>query len=139
MVLLAIVAAACGGGKKETVPPSTTATPPTYPDAYPLPINELRADRGKTLFQSKCTTCHDLDRKVIGPPLRGVTQRRTYNWMMNMILYPDRWVKTDSVAKALHKEYNYVQMIIPGGITEDQAMAVIAYLQREDAQSMSQP
>lgn len=131
------VAVACGGGQKQAEEPPAATALKTYPEAYPEPINELRAERGKTLFQSKCTSCHDLDRKVIGPPLRGVTQRRSYNWMMNMIQHPDEWVKQDPAARDLHKEYNYVQMLIPDGITEDQTMAVIEYLRREDQKAAS--
>ncbi|MCS6990685.1 MAG: cytochrome c [Chitinophagales bacterium] len=129
-VLVALLPA-CSPKKKQSEPAILENTLRNFPDVYPEPLNELRAERGKVIYQNKCTTCHDLDRKIIGPPLRGVTQRRTYNWLMNMILYPDQWVKTDSIARALHKEYNYVQMIIPDGITEDQAMAVVDYLRLE--------
>ncbi len=104
-----------------------------YPEAYPEPINEMKAERGKVLYNAKCSPCHQMDMKNIGPPLRGVTNRRTYAWLMNMILYPDRWVQVDPEAKQLHEEYGRVAMVIPEGITEDQAKAVIEYLRVESA------
>jgi cytochrome c2 len=32
---------------------------------------------GKTLFNGQCAACHKLDKKVIGPALGEVTNRRT--------------------------------------------------------------
>lgn len=33
------------------------------------------ANRGRELFEKRCTGCHDLDRAKAGPPLRGVFGR----------------------------------------------------------------
>ena len=33
------------------------------------------ADRGRALFEKRCTGCHELDRPKVGPPLRGVFGR----------------------------------------------------------------
>src|SRR6478736_455386 len=47
------------------------------------------ADKGKGLFEAKCTACHRLtDEKVVGPGLKGVTERRKPEWIMNMVLNP---------------------------------------------------
>lgn len=102
-----------------------------YPEAFPDEVDQLEANMGRLVFTSKCVACHDLDKKVIGPPLRDVTKRRTYRWMMNQIMMPDEWVKINPDAAALYKEYNFTQMLIPDGIEEEQARAVIAYLRRE--------
>ena len=38
---------------------------------------EVSADAGKKLFKANCASCHKLDKKLIGPALGEVTQRRT--------------------------------------------------------------
>ena len=44
---------------------------------------------GKELFNSKCAACHNLDNKMTGPALRGVTGRHKKEWF-----YP--WIKNSS-------------------------------------------
>ena len=52
------------------------------------PVNKKLADDGKALFTSKCTVCHDLDQKKIGPALRNITTIRTPEYFMNMMVTP---------------------------------------------------
>jgi cytochrome c2 len=100
-------------------------------DSYIGPVNEELADRGKTIFSTKCIACHQMDARTVGPPLRGVTTRRTFGWIMNFLENPEEWVKRDPEAKKLFEEYNKIPMVIPGGITEEERKAVIEYLRRE--------
>ncbi len=127
------MAFSCARSGREGDEREAAALAKDYPEAYPEPINELKAERGKVLFSAKCAPCHQLDVKNIGPPLRGVNNRRSYAWMMNMIFHPDRWVQVDPEAKKLYEAYGKVAMVIPEGITEDQAKAVIEYLRMEAA------
>jgi len=47
------------------------------------------AAKGKELFNSNCAACHNLDRKMTGPALRGVTGRHKKDWFYG-------WVKNSS-------------------------------------------
>jgi len=47
------------------------------------------ATKGKELFNSNCAACHNLDRKMTGPALRGVTGRHKKDWFYG-------WVKNSS-------------------------------------------
>ena len=47
------------------------------------------AVKGKELFNSNCAACHNLDRKMTGPALRGVTGRHKKDWFYG-------WVKNSS-------------------------------------------
>ena len=49
-------------------------------------IDQELATSGEELFNSSCTVCHRIDAKFIGPELQGVTQRRSPEWIMNLIL-----------------------------------------------------
>ena len=96
--------------------------------------DEAAADpvaHGKQLFAAKtCSACHQMDAKVVGPPLRGVVKRRGAEWVAKMIQNPDQMVKTDPVAQQLFEEYNKTPM--PNvNLTDAEAAAIVAYLESE--------
>src|SRR5687768_13442951 len=63
-------------------------------------IDKNMADKGKAVFESKCTACHNTDAtKKVGPGLAGVTERRKPEWIMNMVLNPEKMVQEDPTAK----------------------------------------
>ena len=41
---------------------------------------------GKSLFNANCASCHKLDKKMIGPALGGVTERRDAEWLHKWIV-----------------------------------------------------
>ena len=68
------------------------------------------AEEGSTILKQKCTACHMPDRKLIGPAMKGIYDRRNPAWVMNMILNPTEMLQKDETAVALLKEYNNVMM-----------------------------
>ena len=70
-------------------------------------VDEARQKEGKKLFKSLCASCHKLDRKLIGPALGGVEERRENDWLK-------AWIKNnaelrasgDADAIAIFEEYN---------------------------------
>ena len=94
---------------------------------FPEEINEEMAARGKAKFDAICVACHMIDQRMIGPALKGVYDRRSPEWVMNMILNPDGMLKEDPIAKALLKEYNNAIMLNQN-LTEDEARDVAEYL-----------
>ncbi|MEW2920457.1 MULTISPECIES: c-type cytochrome [Flavobacteriaceae] len=95
----------------------------TFPDT----IDEEMAARGKAKFDAICVACHMVDKRMIGPAMKGVYERRSPEWVMNMILNPDGMLKEDPIAKALLKEYNNAIMLNQN-LTEDEARDVAEYL-----------
>ena len=89
-------------------------------------IDEVLVENGKNIFKSKCTACHNINRRLIGPPMKGIYDRRSPEWVMNIILNPDEMLKEDPIAVALLKEYNNIIMLNQN-ITEDQARALAEY------------
>src|SRR5690606_41470900 len=47
--------------------------------------DEETIQAGKTLFNANWSACHRLDQKLIGPALRGVTDRREVSWAKSFI------------------------------------------------------
>lgn len=89
-------------------------------------IDKKLAKNGKETFYKLCTACHRPDKKFIGPPVTGILDRRSPEWVMNMILNPVEMTQKDPIAKALMVEYNGAPM--PNqGLSEDDARAILEY------------
>lgn len=132
---------ACGGGSSETAGESTP--PPksmVEEEADPMenvgigPVSTLAlaevdaalASEGQKIFDEKCTACHRVEKKFIGPSPKGILDRRNPAWVMNMILNPEEMTKKDPIAKQLLIEANGAPMANQN-LTEDQARAVLEY------------
>ncbi|CAN0576907.1 unnamed protein product [Ectocarpus sp. 12 AP-2014] len=90
-------------------------------------INTEMASAGEAKFQAICTACHMAEQRMIGPALKGVYDRRSPEWVMNMIINPDRMLKEDPIAKALLKEYNNAIMLNQN-LSEEETRNVAEYL-----------
>ena len=89
-------------------------------------IDQSMAKTGTELFTNDCTACHRTDTKLIGPALKGVLDRRSPEWVMNMILNPQIMIKEDPIAKDLLDKFNGAQMI-DQNLTEEEARAIVEY------------
>lgn len=90
-------------------------------------IDEELAAQGKATFEMICVACHQINQRMIGPAMAGVYERRSPEWVMNMILNPDGMLREDPIAQALLKEYN--NMIMNNqNLSEDEARAIAEYL-----------
>jgi cytochrome c5 len=103
------------------------------PRAVEGAINPEQAEAGQKLFTTKgCTACHAYGKKMTGPDLKGVTQRRTALWMENQILHPDVMTRTDPISHGLMVENKNLQMLkLP--LTQAEAQSLIAYFRKLDA------
>jgi len=90
-------------------------------------INTELAATGEAKYSAICTACHMAEQRMIGPALKGVYERRSPAWVMNMIKNPDGMLKEDPIAKALLKEYNNAIMLNQN-LTDDETKAVAEYL-----------
>ncbi len=89
-------------------------------------INQDMAAAGEATFAAKCTACHMTDQRLIGPAVKGVYERRSPEWVMNMMLNPTEMLKSDPIAKALLKEYNNAIML-DQNLTEEEARGLAEY------------
>ncbi|MEH6680771.1 MAG: cytochrome c [Sediminicola sp.] len=90
-------------------------------------VDSELAAAGEAKFNAICTACHMADQRMIGPALKGVYERRSPEWVMNMILNPDVMIKEDPIAKALLKEYNNAIMLNQN-LSEQEARELAEYL-----------
>lgn len=94
-------------------------------------IDQEMATNGEAIFDAKCSACHKLDQRYVGPALAGVTERRDPAWIMNMILNPEEMTKKDPVAKKLLAEY-MTQMVYQD-VSREETRALLEYFRQLDA------
>ncbi|MBL4746915.1 MAG: cytochrome c [Flavobacteriaceae bacterium] len=89
------------------------------------PLNSIMVRDGETVFRAKCSACHRIGQRFIGPDVTGLLDRRTPEWIMNMILNPEQMIQENVQARKLLMEYG-----APMGnqsLTEGQARLVLEY------------
>ncbi|WKD86580.1 Cytochrome c2 [Polaribacter huanghezhanensis] len=89
-------------------------------------IDKSMADNGQKIFKNKCSACHRADKKFIGPSPTGIIDRRSPEWIMNMILNPQEMTDKDPIAKELLAQFNGVPMA-DQNIKEKEARAILEY------------
>lgn len=89
-------------------------------------IDEAMASHGAEVYKKMCMACHRVDKKFIGPAPMGILERRTPEWIMNMILNPEEMVQKDPLARELLIEFNGSPMANQN-LTEEEARAVLEY------------
>ena len=89
-------------------------------------IDQAMADKGQEIFKNKCSACHRTNKKFIGPNPTGILEKRSPEWIMNMILNPAEMVQKDPIAKDLLMQYNGSPMANQN-LTEEDARAVLEY------------
>jgi len=131
----------CGGGSNsgnqetsssETTPAATEADPLKNKGIGPVKsvtlgqLDQEMADQGKLVYETMCSACHKVDKKFIGPAPMGIFERRSPEWIMNMILNPDVMTQSDPIAMQLLIEANGAPMANQN-LTEEQARQVLEY------------
>ena len=93
---------------------------------FDIKINDKLVETGAVAFKQKCTACHMANRKLIGPAMKGIYERRNPAWVMNMILNPIEMLQKDPTAMSLLKEYNNI-MMLNQNLTENETRAIAEY------------
>ncbi len=90
------------------------------------PVDDKLAARGKGLFDSRCASCHGLDKDLAGPALGSVLKTKTPEFVMNMILNTAEMEAKDPDIKKQAAKFG-MSMPAPG-LSQDEARAVVEYL-----------
>lgn len=89
-------------------------------------IDETMAGKGKKLFNNECASCHRIQDESMGPALGGVLQKRSPQWVMNMILNPREMVEENVQAQSMDAEYE--ARMVDLHLTEEEARSIVEYL-----------
>jgi len=89
-------------------------------------------DEGKVIFTTRCASCHNVNKQVVGPALAKVDQRRTIDWIINFVHSPKAMItKNDKDAVALYSQFNKIIMPDHPELTEDNIKNIVAYIKSE--------
>lgn len=83
---------------------------------------------GRKLFNAQCAACHKLDRRLVGPAMAGITERRSQEWLI-------RWIRNnaelrasgDKDAIAVYEEYNRSAMPAFPLLSDQDILDILAY------------
>ena len=94
-------------------------------------VNISMANSGEKLFNQLCTSCHIINEDYIGPAMSGILDRRSPEWIMNMILNPIQMVEEDPIAIELLEKYNFEYMYNQN-LLEEEAREILEYFRLLD-------
>ncbi len=99
--------------------------------AQEISSDEAVIAAGESTFKANCTQCHQVHKKVIGPALAGVYEKRTIDWLQAWIKNSQALIASgDPDAIAIYEEYNKTQMTAYP-FSDDEVMELLAYIQAE--------
>ncbi len=138
LLLMALMYTGCGNGEERDAEPARDEAPELTefelehgigPVTERLDIGDLnveRARRGAEIFDLRCTACHRMDRRFVGPPLGAVTEARSPEFIINFILNPEEMTNRHPVGQALLQEY---MTIMPyQNVSKEQAIEIVDFL-----------
>ena len=150
-IMIATTFSSCGGGENKTTETQANQAPvesmvkdPASYDpkrgegkftseslALTDKLDEAKAKIGEDVSGVKCTSCHKVtEEKLVGPGWKGVTTRRTPEWIMNFITNPDPMIDKDPEAQAM-LELCLVRM--PNqNLSDDDARSLLELLRKND-------
>jgi mono/diheme cytochrome c family protein len=83
---------------------------------------------GKKLFNANCAACHKLNKRAVGPALRGISSKYDREWLYSWINNSTALVKSgDAQAVASYEEYNGSVMTSFQQFSNDDIDNIIAY------------
>lgn len=129
--------------KEGTSDSSTTSTAATNEGSNPKgigthqnvqlthPLDEKMIATGQNIYNLKCSSCHKLtNEKLVGPGWKGVTDRRTPEWIMNFVTNTEEMLEKDTAAQNL-LEVCLVKM--PNqNLSETDARSMVEFMRKND-------
>lgn len=127
---------------KKTAAPATTSVTPSGDQGIGSyknvelthPVNAEMAEKGKNIYEVKCLACHKLTgEKVVGPGWKGVTDRRTPEYILNFVTNTDEMLDKDPNAKQL---LSVCMVRMPNQHLSDiEARSVLEFMRKNDGKN----
>lgn len=84
--------------------------------------------KGKSLFNQQCAACHKLDKRMTGPALAGIADKRDREWLQKWIRNSAALIKSgDADAIAIFEEYNKIPMTAFPQLSDQDIDDILAY------------
>ena len=107
----------------------TNDSTPNYSYGYPTDAASIK--KGKDLFKTNCKACHKINQDMVGPALKGVTERQSKEWLMNFIAFPFKVIASgDEHAITMFEKFGSEMTSFPTLSNEDKK-AILAYIESQ--------
>ena len=84
--------------------------------------------KGKALFNTNCAACHKINKRAVGPALKGVSDKYEKEWLYTWIKNSTAMVKSgDARAVAIYEEYNGSVMTSFPQLSNEDIDNILAY------------
>jgi len=101
-------------------------------NVFPIPPVE----EGKMLFTTRCASCHNVNKVIVGPALAGVADRHSEDWIIHFVHSSQTVIKDgDKTAIALYVKFNKVPMPDHPDLTADNIKGILTYIKSETEMS----
>ena len=100
------------------------------------PVADIGGDiaAGESLFKSNCAACHKLDKKAVGPALRGVGEKYDRDWLYKWIKNSQALIASgDPLAVKLFEENNKAIMTAFPALSDNDIDNLLAYTDQPKA------
>jgi cytochrome c2 len=96
-------------------------------NSFAIPPNES----GKTIFMTRCASCHNVNKLLVGPALAGIDQRRSLDWIVRFVQSSQALVKSgDKDATALFEKFHVV-MPDHGDLKPEDIKDIVEFIKSE--------
>ncbi|GMU87304.1 MAG: hypothetical protein AMXMBFR48_25450 [Ignavibacteriales bacterium] len=96
-------------------------------------IDMMKVKDGEKIFTEKCSACHKLDERYVGPSQADLLSRRTPEYVVNMIMNPDEMLRKHPEAKKMLAEYMTPMPF--QNVTMEDALKLLDYFRYTDSQN----
>ncbi len=98
------------------------------------PLDEAMVSRGQAMYLAKCMACHKLTgEKLVGPGWKGVTDRRTPEWIMNFATNTQVMLDKDLVAQS--EMVTCVVRMPNQDLNDGQAREILEFMRKNDGKN----
>lgn len=131
LILVLALSASSGAFAQEAAPAAADAKAPEAKPAEAAGEEAAKGDAaaGEALFKQKCTACHAIDRVVVGPALKGITEQRDAAWLHKWIRNSQALVASgDAEAVKIFNEFNKTVMTPFPELSDADIDNILAYV-----------
>lgn len=86
-------------------------------------------EEGKTLFTTRCTSCHTLEKNLVGPALNNIDKKYPVDWFVQFVISSQGMIAAgEERAVKVFNEFNKIPMPDHKDLTEAQVKNIYEYI-----------
>ncbi len=98
------------------------------------PLDQAMIAKAQAIYSAKCFACHKLtNEKLVGPGWKGVTDKKTPEWIMNFITNTNVMLDSNLVAQQLL--VTCVTRMPSQNLTDDEARDMLEFMRKNDGKN----